>query len=209
MVKAPDARCGLARYIGDMPPRVRNLSQTDRDAWASYVRHVRALAGRAAPASAPAPAAPPSAMTPALAKQVAAAVPAPAPASRPADSVARPRTVPVPAVVTGLQPAGLDNATWGKFRGGKMVPVRTLDLHGKTAQVAFHALERFLLQAHAEQVRCVEVITGRGSGEAGGVIKRELPMWLNLPRLRPLVLATAHPHARNSGSTRVLIRRIK
>ncbi len=179
-----------------MPPRVKTLSQPDREAWASYVRQVRALTGRALPE----PVAPPSPP---------AAVPAPAPRKMAAAMLTRPKGAPAPAVVTGLQPPGLDNATWGKFRGGKMVPVRTLDLHGKTAQAAFGSLERFLHEAHADQVRCVEVITGRGAGEAGGVIWRELPMWLNLPRLRPLVLATAHPHARNSGSTRVLIRRRK
>ncbi len=195
MVEAPDARCGSARYVGSMKSRVRNISGPDREAWASYVRHVRALAGRAVPVVADAP------------KRVEVPV---APVGRPAVVVvARPRGTPAAAVVTGLQPAGLDNATWGKFRGGKMAPVRTLDLHGKTAQVAFGALERFLADAYADQVRCVEVITGRGSGEAGGVIRRELPMWLNLPRLRPLVLALAHPHARNAGSVRVLIRRRK
>ena len=67
----------------------------------------------------------------------------------------------------------------------------------------------FLEQAHADHVRCVEVITGRGSGEAGGVIRRELPMWLNLPALRPLVLAATHPHAANPGSVRLLLRRIR
>ncbi len=90
-----------------------------------------------------------------------------------------------------------------------MASARTLDLHGKTAQAAFHALERFLISAHAERLRCVEVITGRGSGEQGGVIRRELPHWLNLPSLRPLVLAAAHPHAQNTGSTRLLLRRTR
>jgi DNA-nicking Smr family endonuclease len=90
-----------------------------------------------------------------------------------------------------------------------MVPSRTLDLHGKTAQAAFHALERFLHSASADHVRCVEVITGRGTGETGGVIRRELPLWLNLPALRPLVLAAAHPHPLNPGSTRLLLRRAK
>ena len=111
--------------------------------------------------------------------------------------------------MTGLPPPGLDRASWGRFRGGKLAPARTLDLHGKTAQAAFHALERFLVNAHAEQLRCVEVITGRGSGEQGGVIRRELPHWLNLPSLRPLVLAAAHPHAQNAGSTRLLLRRMR
>ena len=53
----------------------------------------------------------------------------------------------------------------------------------------------------------VEVITGRGSGEQGGVIRRELPLWLNLPQLRPLVLAVTHPHAANVGSVRLLLRK--
>ena len=61
--------------------------------------------------------------------------------------------------------------------------------------------------AHGDRVRCVEVITGRGTGEAGGVLRRELPMWLNLPALRPLVLAASHPHAANTGAVRLLLRR--
>jgi DNA-nicking Smr family endonuclease len=87
--------------------------------------------------------------------------------------------------------------------------MRTLDLHGRTAQRAFHALESFLHAAHADQVRVVEVITGRGSGETGGVIRREFPLWLNLPTLRPLVLAASHPHEKNPGSVRLLLRRPK
>jgi DNA-nicking Smr family endonuclease len=176
-----------------MPSRSRPLTQHDRDEWANYVRHVRALAGRQVPPT-PAP----------VVSVPAAAVASPVKvSSRPLGGAA------APALVTGHQPAGLDNSTWARFRGGKLPAARTLDLHGKTAQAAFHALERFLLSAHADQVRCVEIITGRGSGETGGVIRRELPLWLNLPRLRPLVLATAHPHAQNSGSTRLLLRRIR
>jgi DNA-nicking Smr family endonuclease len=83
-----------------------------------------------------------------------------------------------------------------------------------TAQHAFAALRSFLRTAHAERVRCVEVVTGRG-GESGGVLRRELPHWLNLPEIRPMVLAAAHPrtsgalhsHIANPGSVRLLIRR--
>ena len=115
---------------------------------------------------------------------------------------------PVP-VAVGLQPGGLDNSTWTRFRGGKLGPTRTLDLHGRTAQNAYHALHFFLVRAHADRLRCVEIITGRGIGEGGGVIRREFPMWLNLPTLRPLVLAASHPHAANTGSVRLLLRRPK
>jgi DNA-nicking Smr family endonuclease len=78
-----------------------------------------------------------------------------------------------------------------------------------TAQRAFHALVSFLHAAHADQVRCVEVVTGRGRGETGGVIRRELPHWLNLREIRPLILGAVHPHALNPGSVRLILRRIR
>jgi DNA-nicking Smr family endonuclease len=171
------------------------LTEHDQAHWADYARHVRPLPGRAHPPL-PVPPTPPQPEPP---------VPSPV----------RPRrAAPKPPLSTGLQPAGLDNATWNRFREGKLPPSRTLDLHGKTAQSAYHALERFLHAAHADHLRCVEIVTGRGKGETGGVIRRELPMWLNLPTLRHLVLAAAHPgatHARpaNQGATRLLLRRPK
>ena len=78
-----------------------------------------------------------------------------------------------------MQPAGVDAASWNRLRTGRLAPERTLDLHGRTAHAAFHALAAFLHRAQADRVRCVEIITGRGEG-AGGVIRRELPLWLNL-----------------------------
>lgn len=116
---------------------------------------------------------------------------------------------PAPPVQVGDAPAGLDRATWVRFRSGKLVPVRTLDLHGQTANRAHQALHGFLQASHAEGLRCVEIVTGRGQGLEGGVLKRELPHWLNGPELRPLVLAASHPHAANPGSVRVLLRRVR
>lgn len=109
----------------------------------------------------------------------------------------------------GDAPPGLDSATWQRFRTGKLAAMRKLDLHGMTAQRAFHALATFLRAAHADRLRCVEVVTGRGSGDGTGVIRRELPLWLNQPPLRPLVLAAAYPHAANQGAVRLLLRRAR
>lgn len=176
-----------------MPPRPRPLTEHDRATWQAYARQVRALPGRVAEPPGPALPVPP------------AATPGPVPPDR--SVPARPSSRPKPAIVTGIQPPGLDNSSWNRFRGGKLAPARTLDLHGKTAQAAHHALSRFLHEAAADRIRCVEVITGRGTGELGGVIRRELPLWLNLPALRPLVLATAHPHPHNQGAVRILLRR--
>jgi DNA-nicking Smr family endonuclease len=114
-----------------------------------------------------------------------------------------------PAITIGQQPAGLDNATWLRFRTGKLAAARTLDLHGRTAHRAYHALESFLRGAHGDRLRCVEIITGRGTGQEGGVLKRELPLWLNLAQLRPIILAAVHPHPANPGSVRLLLRRVR
>lgn len=174
--------------------RSRGLSQHDRAAWAEYARHVARLPGRDAPE-------PP----PALAVATAEPAPARSAASPAMRAMPAPR-LPAP-LVLNRQPPGLDNATWGRFRTGRMTVSRTLDLHGRSAQHAFHVLEGFLHRAHADRLRCVEVITGRGAGEAGGVIRREFPLWLNLGQLRPLVLAAAHPHPANVGAVRLLLRR--
>jgi DNA-nicking Smr family endonuclease len=167
------------------------LTEIDRAEWAHYARLVVPLPGRARP-------------------EVPNALPSAAPRSRPPVPKAppSPRRVAEP-VAIGSPPPGVDKATWQRFRTGKLAAARTLDLHGRTAQRAYHALEAFLRGAHGDRLRCVEVITGRGTGEEGGVLRRELPLWLNLAQLRPLILAAAHPHPANPGSVRLLLRRVR
>jgi len=55
----------------------------------------------------------------------------------------------------------------------------------------------------------VAVITGRGSSPEGGVLRRELPHWLNAPDIRRMLLAAAHPHAANTGAVHLMLRRRK
>lgn len=170
--------------------RAGTLTEAEIADWATYAREVVPLPGRKPPAgphSAPA------------------AADAPAPVPRP--GAPRRRARPAAPLAIGEQPPGVDSATWTRFRSGRVPAARTIDLHGHTVQRAFLALSAALRAAHAEKLRCIEVVTGRGSGEAGGVIRRELPLWLNLPELRPLVLAAAHPHPANPGATRLLLRR--
>jgi DNA-nicking Smr family endonuclease len=176
-----------------MSRRARGLSEADRALWAEYASRLAPLRGRLA---ATAPVLPPH-DPPALPPRPAVVAP-----------VKKPARMAAPLAV-GDQPGGIDKATWRRFRTGKLVAARRLDLHGMTAQRAFHALVGFLRSAHAEQVRCVEVVTGRGSGEHGGVIRREFPHWLNLPEIRPLILGAAHPHALNPGSVRLILRRVR
>lgn len=186
-----------------MPPRIRRLSEADQAIWASYTERLAPLRGRAVARK---PAAPVLAK-PAPVEPVAGA-PVPQVRLKAPVQAAKTRRSVLPLAV-GDQPGGIDKATWQRFQSGKLATTRKLDLHGMTANRAFHALVSFLRSAHAEQSRCVEVITGRGSGEAGGVIRREFPHWLNLPEIRPLLLGAAHPHALNQGSVRLILRRIR
>jgi DNA-nicking Smr family endonuclease len=169
-----------------MNSRGTGLSDADRALWTSYARRIRPLAGRDTikPAEGPPPpVAPPSP------RHLAAA---------------RVRRVTLAPLAIGEHPGGVDNASWQRFRTGRTPTARVLDLHGQTAQRAFHSLAAFLRTAHAEGVRCVEVVTGQG-----GVLRRELPLWLNLPEFRGVVLAAAHPHVANPGAVRLLLRRTR
>lgn len=128
--------------------------------------------------------------------------------SLPARQQAKPSLPRVPELLVGSAAAGLDAASWDKLRRGRMRPERVLDLHGRTAQAAFLAFERFIGTARADGVRCVEIVTGRGAGE-GGVLRRELPHWINLPQIRGAILAATHPHRANVGAVVLLLRRIR
>ena len=169
-------------------PRV---SEADREVWARYLQLVDALPGRETLPM------PPLSETP----------PPRAPAPRELPPVRLPQRLGF--LVVGEQPSGLDSANWLRFKTGKLVAARKLDLHHSTIEQAFYRLRGFMAQAHADRVRVVEVVTGRGSGPEGGVLRRELPIWLNLPEIRPLILAAAHPHVQNPGSVRLLLRKPK
>ncbi|MBV9777783.1 MAG: Smr/MutS family protein [Acetobacteraceae bacterium] len=170
------------------------LTEADQAAWAAYASRVTPLAGRARPEPRSTPSRP------------AGDPPSPAPVKS-QDTPGTPRRA-AAGLAIGAHPPGLDSATWQRFRTGRMPPARRLDLHGHTTQRAFHALSHFLKVAHAEHARCVEVITGHG-GPGGGVIRHELPHWLDRPDLRPLILAVAYPTPFNQGAVRLLLRRVR
>ena len=170
--------------------RRRGLTEGDRALWATYARLVSPLPGVVVPEPPPPPPLP-EIVSPEVAP----------PALR-----ARPRAAPSALLAVGAAPGGLDTGSWTRFRTGKLAASRTLDLHGRTAQAAYTALNHFVVQSAAQGLRCVEVITGRDRGETG-VIRREFPLWLNQQPLRGLVLAAAHPHPANPGSVRLLLRR--
>jgi DNA-nicking Smr family endonuclease len=182
-----------------MAARTRKLTETDAAEWAIFAKRLVPLRGRATPVDASEPASTPARAVP----------------RHPARAVEKLPERTAPPLGVGGQPPGIDTASWQRFRRGQLASARKLDLHGMTAQQAFHALRAFLRGAHADRLRCVEVVTGRGNGEHGGVLRREFALWLNLPDIRPMILAAVHPHASsalhahmaNAGSVRLLLRR--
>jgi DNA-nicking Smr family endonuclease len=173
--------------------RARALSAADRALWQAYVARVDPLPGRALPLP-EVPDVPPAVTAPQ-------AVPAVQPAA--------PEAWQPPPIQVNVTPAGLDDKRWRALRRGRMKPERTLDLHGRRAQEAHNAVRGFLQDAFIDGLRCVAVITGRGSSPEGGVLRRELPHWLNAPDMRRLLLAAAHPHAANTGAVHLMLRRRK
>ena len=182
----------------------RRLSDKERAEWLSFTQALGARPLRVdEPVSATMPM--PDAPMPAMPSSPGSGpLPEPLPPARP-----KPGTKPKLVELTvGGPTAGLDSASWERLRRGRMRPQRVLDLHGRTVQSAFGAFEHFIGAARADGVRCVEIVTGRGAGE-GGALRRELPLWLNLPQMRGAILAATHPHRANVGAVVLLLRRIR
>lgn len=106
----------------------------------------------------------------------------------------------------GVRSPGLDDTSWKRLSRGDLKVDAKLDLHGYIVQDAFERLIEFMHRAKSRNWRCVEVVTGLGSGATSGLIRRELPLWLQRSDIRPMVLAVVHPHSANHGSVRILLR---
>lgn len=102
----------------------------------------------------------------------------------------------------------MDAKAFKRLQKGKSRPDARIDLHGLTAAEAERRLTAFLLRAHANGARLVLVITGKGRERQdvgpiptkGGVLRRELPVWLSKPPISSLVLQLAPAHQRHGGS---------
>lgn len=73
-----------------------------------------------------------------------------------------------------------------------------IDLHGMDQDRARTALHGFLQRAHADGLRAVLVITGKGV-EGEGILKRRAPDWLSEPSVRPLIAGVSQAERRHGG----------
>lgn len=96
--------------------------------------------------------------------------------------------------------AGIDKRTAERFKKGEMEVQGRLDLHGLTREAAHEALHRFLADCALRQRRFVIVVTGKGLRSGGeGILRGEVPRWLNEPQLRSLILGFSYAQPRDGG----------
>lgn len=148
--------------------------------------------------------------------------PAPFASARPAGPPSKPMKRPPPtapgrsAPVIGqpgeLGPStpGLDRNTAVRLKQGRLEPEARIDLHGKRVAYAHDALVGFIRRSHAQGLRCVLVITGKGGrpnpdagwrdAEGIGVLKSMTPQWLAQPPLNALVVGVYPAHQRHGGA---------
>ena len=114
---------------------------------------------------------------------------------------------------SGAPGGGLDRRQAQRFRRGRMPIDARCDLHGMTRREARAALDAFLARARKRGCRCVLVITGKGQrsplAERTGVLRGELPLWLEAPSNRDRVLdfAQAQPRDGGDGAFYILLRK--
>lgn len=122
-------------------------------------------------------------------------------------SLKRKTTVRPHGLYVGVRRSGIDNTQWKKLVKGQIIVEGKLDLHGYTVQDAFDVFCHFMQRAKQLNWRCVEIITGLGSGVYGGMIRQEFPHWLQRKEIGEMILSVVHTHAGNQGAVRLLLKR--
>lgn len=105
------------------------------------------------------------------------------------------------------QPIAMDRKAFGKMKKGRLSPEARIDLHGMTIAQAHPVLNRFIIDAVAHDRRLVLVITGKGKhrDDGGpipvrhGVLRHQVPHWLNSAPLRQHVLQISEAHLKHGG----------
>ena len=176
----------------------RGLSGEDRALWDEMAKSIRPLPGRRTKAGRE-----PEALS--VEDQI----------SKGAEKRNRPLVIPSP--VKRREPkapplAPMDRRLKQKISRGAAEIDAKLDLHGYTQAEAKSRLLRFLETAQAREHSLVIVITGKGKrsddswSNEGGVLKRQVPLWLSLPEFRTLVIGFEEAGVRHGGAGALYIR---
>ncbi|MGO4684266.1 Smr/MutS family protein [Hyphomicrobium sp. 2TAF46] len=103
-----------------------------------------------------------------------------------------------------------------KLRGGRADIEARVDLHGMRQDEAHAELRRFLFSCQRRGLRFVLVITGKGKTNGGhseevysererGVLKRNVPRWLDEPELRAIVVSFTAAAIQHGGEGAIYV----
>ena len=103
---------------------------------------------------------------------------------------------------------GIDKSTLKKFKREEFKIEDRLDLHGFTADDAYNKVNDFVVSAYNSGKRCIIIITGKGltvrEGDdiftVKGILKRQVPQWLDMPQLRAMILTYKNPSESLGGT---------
>lgn len=183
------------KYHEKPEKRTRGLSQGEAQLWKKITDDVKAFEGRRVDLDAIDPMPEP--------------VPTrPHPNKAPDFTVHRPQPLPKPhAPLYHGEAAGVDKRTMERLRRGKLPLEGRLDLHGLTQDQAHSALIRFIDSAYSHGKRCVNVITGKGTQLNGniGILRQQVPHWLNQPHLRSKIIAFTHAPKDQGGEGAIYV----
>ncbi|WP_193366765.1 Smr/MutS family protein [Pelagibius marinus] len=130
-------------------------------------------------------------------------------ATHPVPAAPSPRPRPQPELTHGSR-ADIDRRKAERLSRGKLPIEATLDLHGLRQAEAHRRLEVFLADCQAAGKRCVLIVTGKGlHKEEGGVLRANVPRWLNETPNRARVLSFDYAQQKHggTGALYVLLRR--
>lgn len=99
-----------------------------------------------------------------------------------------------PFVESAAEAAPIRGHTEARLRRGRLEPEARIDLHGHSHDSGYRLLVGFLTRSISEGKRLVLVITGKG-----GVLRSNLPLWLNGAELGGRVIGIREAHAKHGG----------
>jgi DNA-nicking Smr family endonuclease len=190
----------MSRRGGRSGGRDRLITQEEADLWKQATRTLERLKGKMRIGSTAEPAVQgprPSPRTPAQEVKVE----RPPSAGQPSRTLPSPRPPPL---------AEVHRRTARQISSGKITIGARIDLHGWQQREAHSRLRAFLHDAHARGLKTVLVVTGKGKGNPGehasgpedrrrGVLRRSVPLWLEQPDLRSIVLGYTQAGVRHGG----------
>ncbi|MEE8188826.1 MAG: Smr/MutS family protein [Kiloniellales bacterium] len=192
----------MARKPGPEAGGEPGVTGEDLELWKHVTRQAKPLKKRGPPKPAPeAPEAPAPKAKPKPAKQKPA---------RPQAVVKRPPPKPATPELEHGAVAGVDRRSATRMSRGQLPIEARLDLHGHRQDEAHRELAAFLAESQARSLRCVLVITGKGTAtDGGGILRAQVPRWLNEPGNREKVLAFDYAQSKHGGhgAIYVLMRR--